>query len=56
LPHSDKSVREGIAVSSDGICVSDRTQHQVWLPTEYRPVCSAVSGRRISLGTGSGKI
>jgi WD40 repeat protein len=63
LPHSDKNliksnqpVSQRIAVSSDNLWISDNTQHQVWLPTEYRPVCSAVSGRRISLGTRSGKV
>jgi WD40 repeat protein len=63
LPHSDRisikshqPVSQRIAVSSDNIWVSDNTLHKVWLPTEYRPVCSAVSGRRIGLGTGSGKV
>ena len=63
LQHSNKilikpyqSVSQRVAVSSDNIWVSDNTQHQLWLPTEYRPICSAVSGRRIGLGTGSGKV
>ena len=53
-PHQPASQR--VAVSSDNIWVSDNTQHELWLPTEYRPICSAVSGRRIGLGTGSGKV
>jgi WD40 repeat protein len=63
LPHSDKilieshqPVSQRIAVSSDNLWISDNTQHQVWLPTECRPGCSAVSGRRICLGTMSGKV
>jgi WD40 repeat protein len=62
FPHSDKilikshqPVSQRIAVSSDDVWVSDNTQHQVWLPVEYRPLCSAASGIRIGLGTASGK-
>jgi WD40 repeat protein len=53
-PHQPVSQR--VAVSSDNIWVSDNIQHQLWLLTEYRPVCSAVLDRCISLGTGSGKV
>jgi WD40 repeat protein len=63
LPHSDKflvksyqPISQRVAISLDNVWVSNNTQHQVWLPTEYRPVCSAVSGRLIGLGTGSGKV
>jgi WD40 repeat protein len=63
LEHSDKiltklhqPVSQRVAVSSDNIWVSEDSQHQLWLPTEHRPVCSAVSGRCIGLGTGSGNV
>jgi WD40 repeat protein len=62
LPYFDKIVsrpnqlvRQGIAISSDNIWVSDKTQKLLWLPTEYRPVSSAISGRCVGLGGGSGR-
>jgi WD40 repeat protein len=62
LPHFDEIVsrpnqlvRQGIAISSDNIWVSDKTQKLLWLPTEYRPVSSAISGRCVGLGGGSGR-
>jgi WD40 repeat protein len=63
LQHSDKilirpyqPVSQGVAISSDSIWVADHTQHLLWIPTEYRPTRSAVSGRHIGLGTRSGKV
>jgi WD40 repeat protein len=56
LINPEKPVSQRVAVSSDNLWVSHNSQHQLWLPTEYRPVCSAVSGRCIGLGTGSGKV
>jgi WD40 repeat protein len=47
---------QGAATSSDDTWISYNAQNLLWLPTEYRPSCTAVSGRRVSLGTGSGKI
>jgi WD40 repeat protein len=62
LPQSAKavlnpqeSVYQELTISSDNIWVSNHVQ-QLWLPTEYRPVCTAVSGRYVGLGTGSGKV
>jgi hypothetical protein len=63
LPYSDKnvtksqqSVHQGVMISSDNIWVSENAQKLLWLPTEYRPVSAAVSGRFVGLGTGSGKV
>jgi hypothetical protein len=28
----------------------------LWLPSDYRPSCSAVSGRTVAIGVGSGKV
>jgi WD40 repeat protein len=62
LPHFDEIVsrpnqlvRQGIAISLDNIWVSDKNQKLLWLPTEYRPVSSAISGRCVGLGGGSGR-
>jgi WD40 repeat protein len=49
-------VRQEPAVSSDNIWVSYNAQNLLWLPTEYRPVRSAVSGRCLGIGTGSGTV
>jgi WD40 repeat protein len=63
LLHSDKTVTEPqqpasheTAISSDRTWVSSNAQNLLWLPKEYRPMCSAVSGRCVCLGTGSGKV
>ncbi|KAF2825483.1 hypothetical protein CC86DRAFT_371133 [Ophiobolus disseminans] len=50
-----ESVRQEATISSDNIWVSDNVQ-KLWLPTEYRPVSAAVSGRCVGVGTGSGKV
>jgi WD40 repeat protein len=62
LPHSDEivtkpqpSVRQEVMISSDNIWISYDAQKLLWLPTEYRPVSSAISGRCVGLGGGSGK-
>jgi WD40 repeat protein len=64
--HPDKTaiepqqpVSQGAAVSLNCTWVSNNAQDMVWLPTEYRPgrpACSAVSGRCVGIGTGSGKV
>jgi WD40 repeat protein len=62
LPHSDEivtkphpSVRQEVMISSDNIWISFDDQKLLWLPTEYRPVSSAISGRCVGLGGGSGR-
>jgi WD40 repeat protein len=64
--HPDKTaiepqqpVSQGAAISLNCTWVSNNAQDMVWLPTEYRPdgpACSAVSGRCVGIGTGSGKV
>jgi WD40 repeat protein len=49
-------VSHRLAISSDRIWISNNAQYTLWLPTEYRPECSAVSGRCVGVGTGSGKV
>jgi WD40 repeat protein len=61
--HRDKTVIEpqqpvfqGVTISSNHTWISNNAQNMLWLPTEYRPVCSAVSGKCVGIGTGSGKV
>jgi WD40 repeat protein len=61
--HPDKTaiepqqpVSRGAAISLNLTWVSNNAQNMVWLPTEYRPGGSAVSGRCVGIGTGSGKV
>jgi WD40 repeat protein len=52
-------VSRGAAISLNRTWVSNNAQNMVWLPREYRPdtpACSAVSGRCVGIGTGSGKV
>ena len=44
------------ALSSDGAWITYNSENLVWLPSEYRPSCSAVSGKTIGIGVGSGKV
>jgi WD40 repeat protein len=45
-----------LALSADGIWITYDSHHLVWLPSEYRPSCSAVSGMTIGVGVGTGRI
>jgi WD40 repeat protein len=46
----------GGALSSDGAWIKYNSENLVWLPSEYRPSCSAASGKTIGIGVGSGKV
>ncbi|KAH0543952.1 hypothetical protein GP486_008540 [Trichoglossum hirsutum] len=47
---------QGGGLSSDGAWITYNSENLVWLPSEYRPSCSAVSGKTIGIGAGSGKV
>jgi WD40 repeat protein len=47
---------QGLALSLDKAWISHNLENLVWLPSEYRPSCSAVSGKTIGIGVGSGKV
>ncbi|KAF2193890.1 WD40 repeat-like protein [Zopfia rhizophila CBS 207.26] len=47
---------QGLALSSDGVWISYNSENLVWLPSEYRPSCSAVSEKTIGVGVGSGRV
>ncbi|KAF2676051.1 hypothetical protein K458DRAFT_425005 [Lentithecium fluviatile CBS 122367] len=46
----------GLALSADGVWITYNSEHLVWLPSEYRPSCSAVLGNTISIGVGTGRV
>lgn len=47
---------KGIALSLDGFWITYNSKMSIWLPSEHRPACSAVSGNTISFGVGSGRV
>ncbi|KAF1835058.1 hypothetical protein BDW02DRAFT_310937 [Decorospora gaudefroyi] len=53
---TQQPVHPAIGISSDRTWITYNDQQRLWLPLEYRPTCSAVSGRCISIGTFSGKV
>ena len=44
------------ALSPDRAWLTYDSKYLVWLPSEYRPSCSAVLGSKIGIGVGSGKV
>jgi WD40 repeat protein len=53
-PHSPQY--RGLALSPDGVWITYDIENQVWLPSDYRPSCSAVSGKTIGIGVGTGRV
>ena len=47
---------QGGGLSSDGVWITYDSENLVWLPSEYRPSCSAVSWNTISIGVRSRKV
>jgi WD40 repeat protein len=47
---------QGGGLSSDGAWITYNSENLVWLPSEYRPSCSAVSGRTVGIGNESEKV
>ncbi|KAF2815354.1 HET-domain-containing protein [Mytilinidion resinicola] len=47
---------EGLALSSDRTWITRDSKKLVWLPSEYRPSCSAASGKKIGIGVGTGRV
>lgn len=40
----------------DGIWVTRSGRNILWIPSDYRPSCSAVSGTHVGMGVGSGRV
>jgi hypothetical protein len=47
---------QGVGLSTNGAWITCNSEKLVWLPSEYRPMHSAVSGMTIGIGVGSGKV
>ena len=47
---------QGIGLSPNGDWITYNSGNLIWLPSEYRPLCLAMSGRTIGIGGGSGKV
>ncbi|KIW92905.1 uncharacterized protein Z519_06754 [Cladophialophora bantiana CBS 173.52] len=47
---------QGGGISSDGGWITYNSENLVWLPSEYRPLCSAASAKTVGIGVGSGKV
>ncbi|KAF2802307.1 WD40 repeat-like protein [Mytilinidion resinicola] len=47
---------QGLALSSDGDWITHNSKKLLWLPSEYRPLCSATSDRTIGVGAGTGRV
>jgi WD40 repeat protein len=56
VTETQQPIYQGIGISLDRTWITYNAQKLLWLPSEYRPACSAVSGRCIGIGTGSGKV
>jgi WD40 repeat protein len=47
---------KGWGLSSDGAWITYDSENLLWLPSEYRPSCSAKLGNMIGIGVGSGRV
>ncbi|KAF2685394.1 hypothetical protein K458DRAFT_301273 [Lentithecium fluviatile CBS 122367] len=47
---------QGLALSTDGVWITHDSERQVWLPSEYRPSCSATSRSTIGIGARTGRV
>ena len=56
IDEARKPVCQNIHISDDGVWIFLNAQKLLWLPTEYRPGCTAISGEHVGIGTGHGKV
>jgi WD40 repeat protein len=47
---------QGLALSADGTWITHNSKNLVWLPSEYRPSCSAVLENLLVIGVGTGRV
>ena len=56
LKESARPLYVGTGVSSDGIWIQHAGNNMLWVPSEYRPSHSSVSGTMVGVGVGSGRV
>jgi WD40 repeat protein len=56
IAESKRSLYVAISLSPEGIWIKHAGENMLWLPSEYRPSCSSVSGAVVGIGTGTGKV
>jgi WD40 repeat protein len=47
---------QGLSLDSDKAWIKYNSEKVLWLPSEYRPSCSAVAAETLGIGVGSGKV
>ncbi|KAH7194034.1 NACHT domain-containing protein [Fusarium oxysporum] len=48
--------RQGYGISTDGVWITYQGRNLLWLPSEYRPVTSAIAASTVALGCRSGRV
>jgi WD40 repeat protein len=56
LKEPARPLHVGTGVSSDGIWIQHAGNNMLWVPLEYRPSHSSVSGTIVGVGVGSGRV
>lgn len=56
--HEDDEVLIGLSFSLDGEWIMWNSEYRLWLPQEFRPVCSAIASRDLTvvLGSSAGRV
>lgn len=52
----DRTVKQRLGVSSDRMWITYNSENVLWLPSDYRPLCTIVSENMIGIGTGHGRV
>ena len=47
---------KGLALSANGVWITYDSENLLWLPLEYRPLCSAILEKMIGIGVGTGRV
>lgn len=56
IAESERALYLGTGLSSDNTWINHDGKNVLWIPSEYRPVCSSVYRTTIGTGGGSGRI
>jgi hypothetical protein len=56
IPPPASPLRIGYGLNSDGTWITYRGENLLWLPPEYRPMSSAISGTAVAIGCYSGRV